>query len=172
MLADLLVHEAMPGHYLQLMHANHVHDRVRSVLQDGAYVEGWAVYGEWLMAKYGFGGPKVRMQRLKMYLRSATNTVLDHEIHAGNMEEKDALAMMMHEGFQEEGEAVGKWRRARLSKGQLSSYYYGFRELMKVRAANEGKPGFTERAYNDAILALGAPPLRVVRDRMMETPAK
>ena len=39
--------------------------------------------------------------------RAATNTVLDHEIHAGQMEEKEALAMMMNEGFQEEGEAVG-----------------------------------------------------------------
>src|SRR5207302_1961229 len=81
---------------------------VRTVYHDGSFVEGWAVYSEWLMAKNGFGGPKVRMQQLKMLLRVATNAVLDHAVHTGSMEEKDALALMMNEGFQEEGEAVGK----------------------------------------------------------------
>jgi len=168
MLADLLVHEGMPGHYLQLMHSNHGTDRIRGILQDGAYVEGWAVYAEWLMAKHGFGGPKVRMQRLKMLLRSATNAVLDHEVHAGQMEEKDALAMMMNEGFQEEGEAVGKWRRARLSKGQLSSYFYGFREMLKMRERAETQAGFAERAYHDKLLAFGSPPMRIARENMAQ----
>jgi uncharacterized protein (DUF885 family) len=166
MLKDLMVHEGMPGHYLQQMHANRVKSNVRAALGDGSYAEGWAVYGEWLMAKHGFGGPKVRMQQLKMLLRAATNAVLDHAVHAEQIEEKEAVAMMMNDAFQEEGEAVGKWKRARLSKGQLSTYYYGFRELSKLRAINEKKPGFSERTYNDAILALGAVPLRYVRERM------
>ena len=79
MLADLTVHEAMPGHYLQLMHNNAFPSKVRAVFSSGAFVEGWAVYGEWLMSKYGFGGPKVRMQRQKMVLRLAANAILDHE---------------------------------------------------------------------------------------------
>jgi uncharacterized protein (DUF885 family) len=168
MLVDLLVHEAMPGHYLQLMHSNHGSDRIRGIFEDGAFVEGWAVYAEGLMAKHGFGGPKVRIQRLKMLLRSATNTVLDHEVHAGQMEEKEALAMMMNEGFQEEGEAVGKWRRARLSKGQLSSYFYGFREMTKMREQAERQQGFTERAYHDKLLAMGSPPMRIARAKMAQ----
>jgi Bacterial protein of unknown function (DUF885) len=166
MLADLLVHEGMPGHYLQLMHSNRFHSDVRAVFENGAFVEGWAVYSEWLMAKHGFGGPKVRMEQLKMLLRAATNAVLDHEIHAGSMEEKEALALMEGEAFQEEGEAVGKWRRARLSRGQLSTYFYGFRELMKLREKAEREPGFNERAYNDRLLAFGSPPIRVVREQM------
>ncbi|HEY2515145.1 MAG TPA: DUF885 domain-containing protein [Polyangiaceae bacterium] len=169
MLADLLVHEAMPGHYLQIMHSNRFPSPVRTVFQNGAFVEGWAVYGEWLMAKYGFGGPKVRMEQLKMLLRSATNAVLDHEIQAGSMDEKEALALMKDEAFQEEGEAIGKWRRARLSRGQLSTYFYGFRELMKIRTQAEKGAGasFQERAYNDRLLAYGSPPLRVARERML-----
>ena len=166
MLADLLVHEGMPGHYLQLMHSNQFRSNVRAVFQNGAFVEGWAVYAEWLMAKNGFGGPKVRMEQLKMLLRTATNAVLDHEIHAGQMEEKEAIALMENEAFQEEGEAVGKWRRARLSRGQLSTYFYGFRELMKIREKAEHEAGFTERAYNDRLLAFGSPPVRVIRERM------
>ena len=71
------------------------------------------------------------------------------------MDEKDALALMKDEAFQEEGEAVGKWKRARLTSAQLTTYFYGFTELLKLRKAAEGKPGFTERAYHDRLLSLG-----------------
>lgn len=169
MLQELIVHEGMPGHYLQAMHSNRLKSNVRAVFQDGSFAEGWAVYGEWLMAKHGFGGPKVRMQQLKMLMRVAANAVLDHAVHAEQIEEREAVAMLENEAFQEEGEAVGKWRRARLSKGQLSSYFYGFRELMKLRQRAEKQPGFTERTYNDAVLSLGTPPLRYVREHMMGT---
>src|SRR6185503_13588423 len=94
MLAELSIHEAMPGHYLQLMHNNRFPSKLRAVFASGPFVEGWAVYGEWLMAKYGYGGPKVKIQRQKMMLRAAGNAVLDHEIHAGTMDEKQALAFM------------------------------------------------------------------------------
>jgi uncharacterized protein (DUF885 family) len=122
------------------------------------------------MAERGFGGPKVRMEQLKMLLRTETNAVLDHEIHAGSMDEAQALVLMRDDAFQEEGEAVGKWQRARLSRGQLSTYFYGYRELMKLRVRAETAPGFRERTYNDRLLAFGSPPLRVIRDRMSTTP--
>jgi uncharacterized protein (DUF885 family) len=163
MLVDLTVHEAMPGHYLQAMHANGFHSAVRTVFQDGAFVEGWAVYGEWLMARHGFGGPRTRMQRLKMLLRACANTLLDHGIHAGQMDEKEALSLMTEQAFQEEAEAVGKWTRARISSGQLSTYFYGYREFRRLREAAEKSPDFRERAYHDRLLAFGAPPMRELR---------
>ena len=168
MLAELTVHEAMPGHYLQLMHNNEFPSKLRAVFSSGAFVEGWAVYSEWLMAKYGFGGPKVRMQRQKMVLRLAANAILDHGIHAGTMEEKEALDLMMKDAFQEEGEAVGKWKRARLSSAQLTTYYYGFTEMMKLRAAHEKDAGFTERSYHDKLIGSGSPSLRSARAFMAE----
>jgi uncharacterized protein (DUF885 family) len=164
MLADLVVHEAMPGHYLQGMHNNQFSSKLRAVFWSHPFVEGWAVYGEWLMAEKGFGGPRVKLERQKMVLRLAANAILDHDIHAGTMEEKDALALMEGEAFQEEGEAVGKWARARLSSAQLTTYFYGFSEFMKLRKAAEGKPGFSERAYHDRLLSWGAPGMRFVRE--------
>jgi uncharacterized protein (DUF885 family) len=164
MLADLVVHEAMPGHYLQLMHNNRFSSKLRAVFSSGAFVEGWAVYSEWLMAEKGFGGPRVKLEREKMVLRLAANAILDHDIHAGGMEEKDALALMQGEAFQEEGEAVGKWTRARLTSAQLTTYYYGFTEFMKLRDAAAGKPGFTERGYHDRILSWGSPAMKFVRE--------
>ncbi len=166
MLADLTVHEAMPGHYLQAMASNKAKNDLRALFASGPFVEGWAVYGEWLMAKYGFGGARVRMQRQKMALRLAANAILDHDIHAGQMTEKEALALMTDEAFQEEGEAVGKWNRARLSSAQLTTYYYGFTELLKLRTQLEKAPGFTERAYHDTLLGFGSPSLRHIRTLM------
>lgn len=166
MLADLTVHEAMPGHFLQLMHNNAFRSPLRAVFSSGPFVEGWAVYSEWLMAKYGFGGPKVRLMRQKMVLRLAANAILDHDIHAGALDEKGALDLMMNEAFQEEGEAVGKWRRARLSSAQLTTYYYGFTEMMKLRAAAGRAPGFSERAYHDRLLSYGSPSMRAIRGLM------
>ena len=69
---------------------------------------------------------------------------------------------MMDEAFQEEGEAVGKWKRARLTSAQLTTYYYGFTEMMKLRAAHEGAAGFSERAYHDRLLSFGSPAPRHV----------
>lgn len=163
MLADLTIHEAMPGHYLQLMHNNRFSSKLRAVFSSGPFVEGWAVYSEWLMAEKGFGGPKVKLERQKMVLRLAANTILDHDIHAGQMDEKAALALMTNEAFQEEGEAVGKWKRARLTSAQLTTYFYGFTEFLKLRRAAEQQPGFTDRAYHDRLLSWGSPAMRFVR---------
>ncbi len=167
MLADLTVHEAMPGHYLQAMHANRSKSELRALFSSGPFVEGWAVYAESVMAKHGFGGAKVRLEHQKMVLRLCANAILDHDIHAGAMEEKEALALMMDEAFQEEGEAVAKWARARLSAGQLTTYYYGFTEMKKLRASAEKASGFSERAYHDKLLAFGSPAMRYVRRLML-----
>jgi uncharacterized protein (DUF885 family) len=164
MLTDLVVHEAMPGHYLQLMHNNKFSSKLRAVFSSGPFVEGWAVYGEWLMASKGFGGPRVKLERQKMVLRLAANAILDHDVHAGTMDEKGALALMQGEAFQEEGEAVGKWTRARLTSAQLTTYFYGFTEFMKLRVVAEKQPGFSERAYHDRLLSWGSPAMKFVRE--------
>jgi uncharacterized protein (DUF885 family) len=98
-----------------------------------------------------------------MVLRLSANAILDHDIHAGTMDEQAALALMKNEAFQEDGEAVGKWKRARLSSAQLTTYFYGFTELLKLRRAVESQPGFSERAYHDRLLSWGSPPMKFVR---------
>lgn len=166
MLADLTVHEAMPGHFLQLMHGHRFSSPIRAALRSGPFVEGWATYAEWVMAKYGFGGPQVRMMQQKMVLRLAANAILDYETHAGAMDEKAALALMMNEAFQEEGEAVGKWKRARLGSAQLSTYFYGYTQMRALRGQFDQKSGFNERKYHDAVLSFGAPDMRHLYELM------
>ncbi|MEK6570614.1 MAG: DUF885 domain-containing protein, partial [Bacteroidota bacterium] len=135
MLQDLTIHEAMPGHYLQLAHANKFKapTMVRAIFSSGIFVEGWATYAEQLMAEKGYGGPEFNMQQLKMRLRLIINAIIDQKIHTAGMTEKEAMDLMMNEGFQEEGEAAGKWRRANLSSTQLSTYYVGNLEINDIR---------------------------------------
>ncbi|HXX64531.1 MAG TPA: DUF885 domain-containing protein, partial [Bacteroidota bacterium] len=168
MLLDLTVHEAMPGHYLQLAHANQFHapTMIRALFSSGTFVEGWATYAEQLMAERGYGGAQFKMEQLKMRLRLIINAILDQRIHMRGMTEKEAMDLMMREGFQEEGEASGKWRRACLSSTQLSTYYVGNMELNALRAAYQAKFGAqdTLRTMHDAILSLGSPAPRYVRE--------
>src|SRR5438046_7787199 len=91
MVRDLSVHEAMPGHYLQLAHANEFRapTLVRAIFQSGTFIEGWAVYCEQMMAEQGYGGPEVKMQQLKMRLRAICNAILDQRFNAGNMPRKE-----------------------------------------------------------------------------------
>src|SRR5690606_29890786 len=105
------------------------------------FVEGWALYAEELMAEHGFGGPEVRLQQLKMRLRAIINAILDQKIHAAGMTEQEAMDLMMTQGFQEEGEAAGKWRRAQLTSTQLSTYFVGYSEVADIRRAHEARNG-------------------------------
>jgi uncharacterized protein (DUF885 family) len=170
MVRDLTVHEAMPGHYLQLCHSNEFHapTLVRAIFQSGSFIEGWAVYTEQVMAEQGYGGPEVKIQQLKMRLRAIANAILDQSIHAGNMTEQQAMDLMMKQTFQEEGEAVAKWKRARLSSAQLSTYFVGVSEHLDLRAAAQKKLGkdFDLRKYNDQVISYGSPPVKYVRELM------
>jgi uncharacterized protein (DUF885 family) len=170
MLAELTIHEAMPGHALQLAHASRFVSPIRAVFESGPFIEGWAVYSEAIMAKHGFGGARVRIQRQKMALRVAANAILDHEVHAGSMGEEEAMKLLTEEVYQEEGEAAGKWRRVQLTSVQLSTYYFGFAEVSKLRKRAERQPGFSERAFHDRLLAYGSPAPKYLRHILFEDP--
>ncbi|GAA2621207.1 DUF885 domain-containing protein [Paractinoplanes durhamensis] len=163
MIRDLTVHEAMPGHFLQLAHARRFRadTRVRALGWSGPFCEGWAVYAEELMADLGFGGLPVRLQQLKMQLRMSLNAIIDQLVHCDDLPEAEAMALMTGRGFQEEGEAAGKWRRALLTSTQLSTYFVGYTEVAEIAAARPF--GATPKAWHDAMLAHGSPPPRHLR---------
>ncbi len=169
MLKDLTVHEAMPGHYVQGILANKAKPPtlVRNVTYSGTFSEGWATYAEQMMVEAGYGGAAVKMQQLKMRLRLIINAIIDQKIHAGNMTEKEAMAMMTDEGFQEEREAAGKWRRALLTSTQLSTYYVGNLEINGIRDAYEAKYGKGKLGQmHDEMLSHGTISAKYVRELM------
>jgi uncharacterized protein (DUF885 family) len=171
MVHNLMVHEAMPGHYLQLQHSRRFTGSdtdVRAALWSGSFVEGWAVYAEEVMADAGYpgeGDPRaVRMQQLKMQLRMIINAILDARVHGHGLTEAEAMALMTGRGYQEEGEAAGKWRRVLLTSAQLSTYYVGYTEVSdlaaELRAAGPDRPA---RDIHDQMLSHGSPPVRLLR---------
>jgi uncharacterized protein (DUF885 family) len=173
MLHDLVAHEAMPGHALQLAHSNRYRGTtpVRAVWWSGSFVEGWAVYGEELMADHEYrsdispgAGAALRMQQLKMQLRMIINAILDVRYHMGDLDEAQAMALMVDRGFQEEGEAAGKWRRVQLTAAQLSTYYVGYCEVRDLlRELRDARPEWTQRRRHDTVLGFGSPPVRHLR---------
>jgi uncharacterized protein (DUF885 family) len=171
MVHNLMVHEAMPGHYLQLQHSRRFtgsDTAIRAALRSGSFTEGWAAYTERIMAERGYpgeGDPRaVRMQQLKMQLRTIINAILDARVHGHGMTEAEAMALMAGRGYQEEGEAAGKWRRAQLTSAQLSTYYVGYCEISDLAAdLRAADPGRTDQQVHDRMLAHGSPPVRLLR---------
>jgi uncharacterized protein (DUF885 family) len=111
----------------------------------------------------------LRMQQLKMQLRTTLNTILDIRFHCRDLDEAGAMRLMTERGFQEEGEAAEKWQRVQLTSAQLCTYYVGYCEVRDLagdlRAAH---PDWTERAVHDAILGHGSPPVRHLRTLLLD----
>jgi uncharacterized protein (DUF885 family) len=171
MLRLLTIHEAVPGHYLQLAYSNRCPSLARAVFGSGVFAEGWAVYVTQVMMDVGYGAddPALMLIHWKFFLRGVTNTLMDIRIHAGSMTEEEAMALMVDGGFQERSEASEKWNRARLSSTQLCEYYLGSVEmtelerLARARAESE-RSDFAWRPFLESVLAHGTPPMPIIRE--------
>jgi len=175
-IAELSVHEAMPGHYVQIWHSNMYPSTLRAVLGSGSFVEGWAVYAERMMAEQGFldHDPLYRLVQLKWYLRATANAILDQAIHVDGMSREDAMKMMTQTTFQEEREAAGKWTRAQLSSTQLSTYFVGVQEHLDLLREAKERWGakFDLKRYHDTVTGFGSPPARYVGELMFDHPVQ
>ena len=160
-LQDMLVHEAMPGHYLQLAHGRRHRGKVRALCASSAFREGWAVHAERLMADAGFGGRGMKLAQLKTQLRVALNAILDQLVHCADAAENEVVALLTERGFQSVREVRGKWRRAQLTSVNLSTYHVGYTEVAAIAAARPA--GTTVREWHDRMLAHGSPPARHLR---------
>ena len=191
MLRLTTVHEAVPGHYLQLMHAIRCPSLPRAVLASGVFAEGWAVYVTQVAIDAGYGAddPALLLTHWKYYLRAVANALLDVAVHVDGMSREDAMRLMVEGAFQEESEAAKKWDRARLTSTQLSTYFVGSAEMWDLErevrrrravassdprgAAAVGEPrvvggfgatpGFAYREHLEAVLAHGTPPTPLLR---------
>lgn len=167
----LCIHEAIPGHYVQLVYANKSPSLIKSVFGNGAMVEGWAVYSEQMMLDSGYGNfePEMLLMWYKWHLRSVCNTILDYSVHSFNMPKQQAITLLTHEAFQQKAEAEGKWKRVSVTSVQLDSYYAGFKEIMDLREEWKKKMGdrYKLKDFNEKFLSYGSAPVKLIRDAMM-----
>jgi uncharacterized protein (DUF885 family) len=164
MLQVLTIHEAYPGHYVQLDYANRVNSLVRKVLSSGVFAEGWAVYTEQMMLDegYGQGDLALRLHQLKFYMRAVLNAILDHHMHCSGMSDEEALALLVDRGFQTTGEATGKILRAKQSSCQLSTYFVGRTAFYRLRQNVQRSRGssFELGKFHEEVLLKGTIPVK------------
>jgi uncharacterized protein (DUF885 family) len=170
----LTIHEAYPGHYVQLEYSNRHPSLIRKVLFSGVFAEGWAVYTEHVMLDqgYGDGDLKLRLNQLKWYLRAVANAVLDYKMHCTNMTDAEALLFLTLRAFQSEGEAILKIIRAKQSSAQLSTYFVGRMAFQRLRRRlqSELRDNFDLGRFHEAVLDHGTLPVKylpeLVRERL------
>jgi uncharacterized protein (DUF885 family) len=176
MLQILTIHEAYPGHYIQLEYSNRCPSLIRRVLQSGVFIEGWAVYTEQMMLDqgYGEGSLPLRLNQLKFYLRAVANTILDHKMHCMGMSDQEALAFLTEDAYQSEGEARLKIIRAKQSSVQLSTYFTGRMAHYRLRQQLQREQGdaFELGRFHEAVLDHGSIPVKflpeLVRERLKQ----
>jgi len=174
MLQILTIHEAYPGHYVQLEYSNRTRSLIRRVLQSGVFIEGWAVYTEQTMIDQGYGDRDLalRLMQLKFYLRAVANAILDHKMHGSQMTDEEAVKFLVEGAFQSEGEARLKLIRAKQSSTQLSTYFVGRMAHYRLRQQIEREMGdrFDLGRFHEAVLAHGSVPVKylpeLVRTRL------
>jgi uncharacterized protein DUF885 len=166
----LNIHEAIPGHYTQLVYANNSPSLIKSIFGNGAMIEGWAVYSELMMLENGYGNhkPEMWLMYYKWHLRSVCNTILDYSVHVLGMKENEAISFLTKEAFQETAEATGKWRRVKLSQVQLTSYYTGFYEIYTLRekVLQQLHDDFELREFHEKFLSYGSAPVKYIHRLM------
>ena len=163
------IHEAIPGHYVQLVYANNTPSLIPAIFSNGAMVEGWAVYGEQMMLDNGYNNePELKLMWYKWHLRSVCNMILDFAVHANGMTKEQAIKLLVNEAFQQQAEAEGKWKRVTLSSVQLDSYYIGFKEIMDLRDAYKTKMGdkYNLKTFNEKFLSYGSAPVKYIKIAM------
>ncbi len=167
----LNIHEAIPGHYVQLVYSNKAPSIIKSILGNGAMIEGWAVYSELMMLENGYGNnePEMWLLYYKWNLRSVCNTILDISVHTKNMSKEDALDLLTNQAFQQKTEAEGKWHRVQVTSVQLTSYFTGFYEITKLREAYKKKMGnaYKLKKFNEQFLSYGSAPVKYIRQILL-----
>jgi hypothetical protein len=173
----LNIHEAIPGHYTQLIYSNRSPSLVKSVFGNGAMVEGWAVYTELMMLENGYGArdgettadPEMWLMYYKWNLRSTCNTILDYGVHVNDLGRDEAINMLVNEAFQQQAEAEGKWRRVTLSQVQLCSYFTGYTEIYNLREEIKKRMGakFNLKEFHEKFLSYGSAPVKYIREAML-----
>ncbi|MGB1241659.1 MAG: DUF885 domain-containing protein [Chitinophagales bacterium] len=175
MLQILNIHEAIPGHYAQLVYANQSPSLVKSIFGNGAMIEGWACYTERMMLEEGYGNhaPELWLMYYKWNLRIVCNTILDYSVHALNMNKEEALKLLTQEAFQEQTEAEGKWSRVQLTQVQLCSYFAGLTEIYNFRQEKKRELGdaFNLKSFHERFLSFGSAPVKEIK-KLMNTTSK
>ena len=169
----LSIHEAVPGHCLQGIYNNKKSpDVLRSVFQNGAMIEGWAVYCEGMMVENGWGNhePEIELALGVWKLRELANVIIDYDIQCLNKPKEHIVQMLTQECFQTAQQVEEKYHRATVSQVQLCSYFSGATAIQQLRDEYQKKMGskYSLKNFHETFLSFGSSPVKYIRERMLQ----
>lgn len=169
----LSIHEAVPGHCMQGIYNNKKSpDIIRSVFQNGAMIEGWAVYTEAMMVENGWGNHSAEIELAlgTWRLRELGNVIIDYDIQCLNKSEKEIINFLNKECFQPVDESLRKYHRATVSQVQLCSYFTGATAILALRDEYKKKMGdqYSLKNFHEKFLSFGSSPVKYIRERMLQ----
>lgn len=167
-LTALTLHEASPGHALQMALANEMHGlpAFRRLVHLPAYTEGWALYAERLGVEMGmYETTHDHFGYLTFQVWRAARLVVDTGLHQFGWSREKARAYLRDHTAMGEHEITTEVDRYISWPGQALSYYLGQMQFVHARAMAEQSLGekFDLRAFHDTVLATGSVPLPVLR---------
>jgi len=166
------LHEAYPGHHLQLVHCNKIKSKVRRQFWTSLFAEGWALYCEELMYDEGFyTKSETRLLQLKDQLWRACRVVIDVSLHTQRMSFNKAVDMLVNVAKLEKTNAIAEVKRYTYTPTQPMTYIMGKMEILKLRDDFKKLKGktFNLKKFHDQLLSYGTIPVQMVRERMLET---
>ncbi|MFT5254333.1 MAG: hypothetical protein ACI87N_003401, partial [Flavobacteriales bacterium] len=167
----LNIHEAIPGHFTQLVYSNQSPSIIKSILGNGAMIEGWSVYAELMMLENGYkNSDEMWLMYYKWNLRTTCNAILDYSVHTKNMSKEEVMKLLITEAFQQQAEAEGKWTRVSLSQVQLCSYFAGYIEIYDLREMLKKEQGanFKLKQFHEKFLSYGSAPVKFIKELMLK----
>lgn len=171
---DLLftsVHEVMPGHFVQFLHANRSPSLFGQLFVGYAFAEGWAHYTEEMMWEAGLnnGDPETHIGQLANALLRDCRYLSAIGLHARGMTQEQSRQLFVTQCHQDEGTARQQSARGTYDPAYLN-YTMGKLMIRKLRAdwtaSHGGRAGW--KAFHDAFLSFGGPPIPLVRQAMMK----
>jgi len=163
------LHEAYPGHHLQLVHSNRVKSNVRKTFFTSVFAEGWALYCEELMYEEGFyTDPRVRLMQLKDQLWRATRVLIDVGLHCRGWSFDKALNFLVDNAKLERTNAEIEVKRYCSTPTQPMSYLAGKKQIMALRREFQTAKGnrFKLKEFHNQLLSFGTIPVALVREEL------
>jgi uncharacterized protein (DUF885 family) len=170
-ISNTSIHEAYPGHHLQL-HVANAHPSLTRLLTDAPeFVEGWGMYSEQMMREQGFDA--AAHFRLNMHTDAiwrACRIILDVRMHRGEIGVDEAIRFLVAETGFEEPNARAEVRRYTYTPTYQLSYLLGKVLLLGLRADEQARLGgaFSLRDFHDTLLANGSLPISFHRRILSE----
>lgn len=169
----LSIHEAVPGHCMQGIYNNkNSPDIIRSVFQNGAMIEGWAVYTEAMMVENGWGNhtAEIELALGTWRLRELGNVIIDYDIQCLNKPKEEITNFLNKECFQSITQSQNKYHRATVSQVQLCSYFTGATAIQSLRDEYKKKMGdqYSLKDFHEKFLSFGSSPVKYIRERMLQ----